>query len=89
MDSTPATEDNGTTDIPLEEPAQELPDDGEIIVPLEDENNANNIQEDTFIIDDASERQQDSGDEEEIIILDDGKASMKELEDEYYELEGF
>lgn len=84
------TPENGTEiNIPDTSPAQTEPDDGGITLPDSSESNNNAQQEDTIIIDDGTDNKQDNSADEEIIIEDNNKKSTEELEDEYYELDGF
>lgn len=87
MNTTP--EDNTETIIPDASPVQTEPDDGGITLPDSSDSNNNAQQEDTIVIDDGTDKQQDNGADEEIIIEDNNKKSTEELEDEYYELDGF
>lgn len=82
-------EDGTEINIPDTSPAQTEPDDGGITLPDSSESNNNAQQEDTIIIDDGTDNKQDNSADEEIIIEDNNKKSTEELEDEYYELDGF
>ena len=70
------------------EPAAETG--GTEVVVVEDGAPANSETEETIIITDDAPKKEENNGEETIIITDDSpKKSMQEIEDEYYELEGF
>ena len=58
----------------------------ELVIPEEPANN-NKVEEDVIIFEDAPAKKSD--DANDSFILEEDKKSMKALEDEYYELEGF
>ncbi len=76
-------------DIPVDGNDGQEDDDGGIIVTFGDDEEAADSAEDTFILDDTEETPQDGDAEDGMIVVDEEKASTEELEDEYYELEGF
>ncbi len=82
-------EGNDVITVPDAEPAQTEPADDGITLPDNNEPDNNAQQQDTIVIDDGTDKQQDNGSDEEIIIEDNNKKSTEELEDEYYELDGF
>ena len=88
-DGEQAAEEPTTLDIPIEEPAREQGDDDAITIPYSEEKQEDAPQEDIIVVDDAGGKPSESTDDEEIIVVDDGKTSTEELEDEYYELDGF
>lgn len=78
-----------TLTIPDTVPEQNALQDDSITLPDDSDSSDSEPQENTIVIDDGSEKKADNDSDEEIIVVDDNKKSTEELEDEYYELDGF
>lgn len=71
----------------VSEPDAVTDDGGAIDIPVQEQEQAS--QDEIIIVEDGNSSEEKSADDGEIIVVDDNKASIEELEDEYYELDGF
>lgn len=83
-----ANEDDSITVPDTDETPTATEDDG---ITLSDDKEENKSQEETIVFDDNSQQKSADNDNEEIIVVDgnSNEKTTKELEDEYYELDGF
>lgn len=71
----------------VSEPDAVTDDGGAIDIPVQEQEQA--PQDEIIIVEDGNSSEEKPADDGEIIVVDDNKASIEELEDEYYELDGF